>query len=83
MTTPNINVCLALPFKRSPVKSSAEFRGIWSSKRDYLNRVSGVGVGGTYKERKELRKSEEFPWPISNTNNEGIFVLSLYKSIFF
>ena len=72
MTTPNINSKLAGPFKKVPVENSSEFKGIWADKKDYVSRVSGVGRGGTFKERKEQRRSEEFPWPGIPEQEEGM-----------
>ena len=54
------------------MESSSEFREVYVDKKEYVNRVSGVGLGGTYKERKEQRRSEEFPWP-SSVHEEGKF----------
>ena len=71
VTTPNINSGLAVPFKRKPVESSMEFRAIWSESKAYINNVSGKG-GGIYKDRKDLRKSEEFQWPSSPVHQGGV-----------
>ena len=72
VTTPNINSSLAGPFKKKPVESSSEFRAIWTESKAYVNNVSGKGQGGSYKERKDLRRSEEFQWPISPGHQGGV-----------
>ena len=62
VTTPNINQ-LALPFKKREVKSRQQFLGLWSQSKDYVRRASGAR--GQYQANKEVRLSEEFPWPVS------------------
>lgn len=63
VTTPNINNQLALPYKKRPVDTSSAFKAVWSTQKEYLRKVGGKG--GLYKENKEKRKSESFPWPDS------------------
>ena len=63
VTTPNINNQLALPYKKRPVETSSTFKTVWSGQKEYLRKVGGKG--GLYKENKEKRKSESFPWPDS------------------
>ena len=86
VTTPNINAHLALPFKKRPVESSAEFKEIWRDKKSYVAHVSGAG--GVYQQRKEQRKSEEFPWPLgspeplSSSEHEGDLRMNKKEMIF-
>lgn len=63
VTTPNINNQLALPYKKRPVDTSSTFKAVWSGQKEYLRKVGGKG--GLYRENKEKRKSESFPWPDS------------------
>ena len=69
VTTPNINNQLALPYKKRPVKTSSTFKTVWSGQKEYLRKVGGKG--GLYKENKEKRKSESFPWPDSPDISEN------------
>ena len=77
VTTPEINSRLALPFKKTPLDSSTEFKDIYTEKKEYVSRVSGSGGGGaSYQEKKQQRRSEEFPWPEQhNAAPEGLYFL--------
>ena len=75
VTTPNINNQLALPYKKRPVETSSTFKTVWSGQKEYLRKVGGKG--GLYKENKEKRKSESFPWPDSpNMSGNPTMIIS-------
>ena len=62
VTTPNINSQISVPYNKGLVENSKMFKSVWAEKKNYVTKISGRGRGGTYKERKEQRRSEEFPW---------------------
>jgi hypothetical protein len=70
VNTPNINQ-LALPFKKRPVKSREQFLGLWTAGKNYVRNVSGAK--GAYQANKELRRSEEFQWPVSPQIEAGLY----------
>ena len=74
VTTPIINSHLAIPFKKKPLDNSKEFKGIWTEKKGYVGHISGAGGADQYRQVKEKRRSEDFPWPrspLSGSASEG------------
>ena len=82
VNTPKINSQIAMPYSKGLVENSKLFKSVWADKKNYVTRISGRGRGGTYKERKEQRRSEEFPWssilPIPE-EEEGIINTCIYS----